>query len=193
MVLERSQSFFGFVARYFLCFPFHIVDDLIASILRSWSHLSRFNLRKKLVNGLFFDRRHIKWLLRYTSNCIASSFFSSFCPAKFLKRIFKQPRPEPASRSASKTTAQQDGMPSSHAQSLFFFATHLSLALHALSMPWRLRAVLALALWAYCVWGAADRVWSGRHTVPQVAVGSALGAAMGALAFAALRTRVYGL
>jgi dolichyldiphosphatase len=96
--------------------------------------------------------------------------------SKLLKRAFKQPRPPGAQE-------QEPGMPSSHAQSLAFFAVYLSLSVcavddGALSPALRVGAVVALCCTALLL--AWARVTSGLHTAAQVCVGLCVGASTAA-------------
>ena len=86
---------------------------------------------------------------------------------KVLKALLRQPRP------ASSPHHGDNGMPSSHAASLFFFSAGGGFAPGG---SWRcaMLHVIAAAL-------ALHRVRSGHHYLAQVAVGAALGAASGLL------------
>jgi dolichyldiphosphatase len=105
---------------------------------------------------------------------------------KLLKRALAQPRP-PRSADAGLTDY---GMPSSHAQSLFFFAAFLSRFVGSappeLSWARGLEAWLGAALWAVVVVYSLSRVARGYHTLAQVAVGGGIGAATGFAWYAAL-------
>jgi membrane-associated phospholipid phosphatase len=82
-----------------------------------------------------------------------------------IKNVVRQPRPN-----AAKNT--DFGMPSSHSAALAFFAS--AAADYAAPGSW---AALAAAA-GIAIAAAASRVWSREHTVAQVAVGFALGAAL---------------
>ena len=73
-------------------------------------------------------------------------------------------------------------MPSSHAQSLFFFASYLSAAAASAPMNAALRvgAFGLLPLAAYLAW---QRVLAGLHTPAQVGVGGLIGTTIGAAWF----------
>ncbi len=110
------------------------------------------------------------------TGAIANAIFS-----KVLKRILNQRRPDGA-------PVSDPGMPSSHAMSLFFFASYLSAA----SLVWmpenvsvfvRLAACSFLAVFA--VNSATWRVEAGFHTSEQVFVGSVVGSIDGLLWFLA--------
>ena len=94
---------------------------------------------------------------------------------KLLKKLIDQQRPVGAT-GCSKTK----GMPSSHANSLFFFATALTLRAaaaahappHGMLLPWMVCAFT----YGYAVMIAFIRCTLARqHTVPQVVVGACLG------------------
>lgn len=86
---------------------------------------------------------------------------------KIVKRLLKQPRPPGASLT-------DGGMPSSHAQSLFFFATFLSA--HCWSTEWW-PIVSSVLLMSMALWQSARRVSKGLHTKEQIAVGMLMGIA----------------
>jgi len=90
---------------------------------------------------------------------------------KVLKRLINEARPEGARET-------DPGMPSSHAQSLFFFATYLSLAaLRAPELEATTRAAASLGLLGLATAGSVHRVKSGLHTPAQITVGAAVGSA----------------
>ena len=93
--------------------------------------------------------------------------------AKVLKRIWNESRPAGA-------RLKDPGMPSSHAQSLFFFASYLAVAATTAPgpEPWQLAGGAGLLPLAYAL--AWQRVRAGLHTPAQVAVGGAIGSATGA-------------
>ncbi|KAJ0039784.1 hypothetical protein Pint_28332 [Pistacia integerrima] len=85
-----------------------------------------------------------------------------------LKRILNQERPVSTSRS-------DPGMPSSHAQSIFFIVTYIILSVEeALGLSGATFAIsgLAMACGSYLSW---LRVSQQLHTISQVAVGAAVG------------------
>jgi len=91
--------------------------------------------------------------------------------SKVLKRVINEARPAGA-------RLRDPGMPSSHAQSLFFFAAYISvaLALAETGLP---------ALWAALIFSSAAaaagwRVYSGLHSLQQVGVGALIGSLFGA-------------
>lgn len=91
--------------------------------------------------------------------------------SKVLKRLLNEARPEGA-------RLADPGMPSSHAQSLFFFASYLGCA--AADAPvaaLRMGAVGLLPLAGFLAW---QRVCAGLHTPAQVLVGGIIGCATGA-------------
>ena len=98
--------------------------------------------------------------------------------SKILKRIINKSRPKGAQLS-------DPGMPSSHAQSLFFFAGYLSLA--ALQSPMlptaALRWLAASAIAGLAAALTLLRVRDGLHTVAQVSVGACIGAVNGSVFF----------
>ena len=106
--------------------------------------------------------------------------------SKVLKRCFNAARPAGAKLS-------DPGMPSSHAQSLFFFGGFLARAARhgpALAVAFshaselalaRYRAFLPLAALAVAAVLSLDRVRQGLHTLPQVAVGGLIGGIGGTL------------
>lgn len=93
-----------------------------------------------------------------------------------LKKMLNHERPAPALRS-------DPGMPSSHAQSIFYAATVLALSLYYWLGTNYLTMILGpatLSLAAYLSW---LRVSRGLHTLNQVMVGAVVGSAVGALWF----------
>lgn len=101
--------------------------------------------------------------------------------SKVLKRLFNESRPAGA-------RLEDPGMPSSHAQSLFFFASYLSIlaanhdSLSALAPPPSplVRFATAAAVLVGASAAAVSRIASGLHTPAQIIVGAAFGAAFGA-------------
>lgn len=108
--------------------------------------------------------------------CLVGSILNSFF-SRALKFAINESRPADARKA-------DPGMPSSHAQSLYYFATFVAAALligdgsgvGATPMA-RCGAVALQALAAFLTW---LRVYAGYHTVAQVAVGAVAGAAAGA-------------
>lgn len=98
-----------------------------------------------------------------------------------LKRLIKEERP-----SRLRFHGKGYGMPSSHAQFVLFWAVY-----GALFVAFRRRkgtnkvegTVVSLVCWAAAVAVAASRVYLGYHTVKQVLVGSAAGAAFAVVWF----------
>lgn len=94
--------------------------------------------------------------------------------SKVLKQVLNQRRPDGAYQ-------VDPGMPSSHAQSLFYLSTGSSLALCARAanppvwLPFRTR-VAVLGLTTYATLAALWRVAMGYHTLSQILVGAGVGA-----------------
>ncbi|KDQ63325.1 hypothetical protein JAAARDRAFT_53549 [Jaapia argillacea MUCL 33604] len=97
--------------------------------------------------------------------------------AKLLKRVVRQPRP--LSRPEKKKASY--GMPSTHSATISFYATYVTLAcaylpLHP-SLPnnpmIRVIPPVVSPICAYFV--ASSRVWLGKHSWPQIAVGCLYG------------------
>lgn len=89
---------------------------------------------------------------------------------RFLKKVIRQERPNAG--------GERDGMPSSHACSLAFLAASVPLGLGVVGggVPWSTWSAAASALATLFAWGGTyQRVRSGRHTVPQVVAGYAVG------------------
>ncbi|KAF3920333.1 Dolichyldiphosphatase [Dactylellina cionopaga] len=88
-----------------------------------------------------------------------------------LKRLIKEARP----------TSKGYGMPSSHTQFMFFFATYISLwiALRNKFIPKPHKFVLLVALFALATGVATSRVYLQYHTVKQVLAGVAAGLVIG--------------
>ena len=116
-----------------------------------------------------------------TALCIFGAIVNALL-AKLCKRLFNASRPDGAGLS-------DPGMPSSHAQSLFFFATYLSMMLDepALSSVLRgnaytfiLSRLLPVAFFGAAAVLASLRVRAGLHTIAQVGVGACFGSAFGA-------------
>ncbi|CAM0944908.1 unnamed protein product [Alopecurus aequalis] len=97
--------------------------------------------------------------------------------SSILKKLFNHERPAPALRS-------DPGMPSSHAQSIFYAAVFLVLSV----FYWLGTNYLAMIIGATTVASASYLSWlrvSQRlHTVNQILVGATVGSAFGALWFA---------
>ncbi|KAK6334952.1 Dolichyldiphosphatase 1 [Orbilia javanica] len=91
-----------------------------------------------------------------------------------LKRVIKEARP-------SNLKGKGYGMPSSHTQFMFFFATYISLwiALRNKFIPKPIKTFLLLSLSALAVGVAGSRVYLHYHTVKQVLVGSGAGVVIG--------------
>ena len=85
--------------------------------------------------------------------------------SKAIKKIVRQPRPAGSRRPGN-------GMPSSHAQTLFFLSTTLALlAADRRTVP----ALVPLVSFGYSVIAVAHRVSDRLHTVAQTIVGAVLG------------------
>mmetsp|Transcript_14525 Transcript_14525/g.29117 ORF Transcript_14525/g.29117 Transcript_14525/m.29117 type:complete len:194 (-) Transcript_14525:387-968(-) len=138
------------------------------------------DLTKWLVSGAAFAtlcwRRDIESML-----CILGAILNALV-AKILKRIFNAARPQGARLS-------DPGMPSSHAQSLFFFASFLALAVDerallsviSAELAPSVRLVLPPLLFGLAGFLSQLRVRAGLHTVEQVGVGACFGTSIGAL------------
>jgi membrane-associated phospholipid phosphatase len=87
--------------------------------------------------------------------------------SKVLKRSIRQSRP-------TGSTKKGYGMPSSHAQSLFYFATVLAIMDEPVLTP-----VMKTCAIIYAVVASSWRVTSGLHSSAQTAVGAILGCGMG--------------
>ena len=111
--------------------------------------------------------------------CITGAVINAIF-SKILKRLINESRPAGAQES-------DPGMPSSHAMSLFFFATYLVLlAATAPTLPLlppgpTPRVGAAVVVLGLATYGAVHRVRSGLHTPAQICVGAAIGAADAAL------------
>ena len=122
-----------------------------------------------------------------------------------LKRIINEARPEGA-------RLADPGMPSSHAQSLFFFASYLSTAaIFALALPvplltssppfialgfsssLALRLANVAALCSAATAAAGYRVLVGLHSPSQIGVGAAIGSCTGVLWFFVVQHAVHDL
>ncbi|CAM9183326.1 unnamed protein product [Discosporangium mesarthrocarpum] len=112
--------------------------------------------------------------------------------SKVLKKSINECRPD-GSR------LQDPGMPSSHAMSLFFLGTYLVLALQeygvdsdiGMGFLWPLGQVETQAsIAAYAVTASLWRVKAGLHSLPQIGVGAAVGAADAALWYTIFRRGV---
>lgn len=117
-------------------------------------------------------------ILLYPSEATVSLPTTALCNAilgKMLKKLIDQQRPEGA-KGCSKTK----GMPSSHANSLFFFATALTLRAAAAHRAGGLTREAQLAVTAFSFAYAAMIAWARctfarQHTVAQVLAGACLG------------------
>ena len=94
--------------------------------------------------------------------------------SKLLKRLFRHSRP-----AAALSHGMEDhGMPSSHAQSLFYFFVYLSLRIVlASSYPPPVQYALVGSMALFATVSSARRVRIGLHTWLQVLVGALLGSA----------------
>jgi len=105
---------------------------------------------------------------------------------KILKKIIDEERPEVA-----KGIKESSGMPSSHANSLFFFASFLSLATQSPVdwLPISSWAVVCI-LFSYATISSLWRVHSGLHTYPQITAGAVLGTFTGSFWFKTLQNQM---
>lgn len=134
------------------------------------------DLTKWLVSGTAFAtlcwRRDVQ-----SAGCIFGAVLNALV-AKILKRVFNAARP-------SGSRLSDPGMPSSHAQSLFFFASYLSVCIvrkSAMDSMWQ-RTGLSVGLFYVAALLARQRVLAGLHTMGQVAVGAGFGTTAGSLWF----------
>eukprot|EP00967_Tisochrysis_lutea_P039735 scaffold47636_cov29-Tisochrysis_lutea.AAC.3 len=123
--------------------------------------------------------------------CLCGAILNALL-SKVLKRLINEARPEGA-------RLTDPGMPSSHAQSLFFFASYISAAAaqldmtpslgpfdyllpYAPSMPAtvELKTAVVVVAFATAVVAAGMRVSAGLHTREQVGVGATIGSCVGA-------------
>lgn len=134
-----------------------------------WSVKEPIDLTKWCVAGCAAAAvlyRHDLASLLCVSGAIGNALLS-----KVLKRLLNEARPSGA-------RLKDPGMPSSHSQSLFFFASYLSCAAaHATRPALRVGAVALLPLAGFLAW---QRVRAGLHTPAQVLVGGTIGCATGA-------------
>jgi dolichyldiphosphatase len=92
---------------------------------------------------------------------------------KLVKRVVRQPRPAGSRKKGN-------GMPSSHAQTLFYFTTVL--ALLSRNAAAAVSPFVWLSALVYSVVATSYRVTSQLHTFPQTVVGAALGIGAGCVA-----------
>ena len=142
--------------------------------------LARLLETKVVVSGLVFGT------LCYRRDALTASVIlaaiANALLSKVLKYVINAARPAGAALA-------DPGMPSSHAQSLFFFAMYL--ACGAISWPapsetlnhTTMRRVAAVAIIAVAALLTLLRVKSGLHTMAQIGVGGAIGATNGAIFF----------
>lgn len=95
--------------------------------------------------------------------------------SKILKKIIKQPRPD-------RSTSDGYGMPSSHAQSIFYFITIAALLIQQhqsklFSIP------MTAILFTYAFFANKWRVQTGLHTITQTLVGAGIGSIVGFLIY----------
>ena len=106
--------------------------------------------------------------LYYVSGAVLNALLS-----KTLKSIFRAPRP-------ARSPKQGNGLPSSHAQTLFFFLTVLLLALYSGDAGGGCaRHLLSAGLVAYACGASLWRVAVHLHTLLQTAAGAGVGAVVG--------------
>jgi dolichyldiphosphatase len=126
---------------------------------------------KWVVSGTVFGvlcwRRDVE-----TAACILGAVINAFL-AKVLKRVFNAARPVGAALT-------DPGMPSSHAQSLFYFASYLSLGAQHINATAQLRFIAPLCCFGLAGSLAFLRIRAGLHTALQVVVGACFGTASGA-------------
>lgn len=108
-------------------------------------------------------------------------FFSGYCASTLLnsalKRVFREPRPAFSAKRGY-------GMPSDHAQAMFFVLTYLWLLFRTrVSVRGWIRGSVLLATGSLGVIVAYSRVYLGVHTVSQVIAGSLVGCVFGFLYF----------
>ncbi|KAL0093448.1 phosphatidic acid phosphatase type 2/haloperoxidase [Phycomyces blakesleeanus] len=109
---------------------------------------------------------------------VVGSVLTAFA-AKILKNAIKQPRPSHSSNVRSKISY---GMPSSHSQVIAFFAVYIHLAFSANAIEYSLvRSILVIFVQLTAFLVAWSRVELGHHSLPQVLVGSVLGATIALL------------
>ncbi|KAF3931594.1 Dolichyldiphosphatase [Dactylella cylindrospora] len=117
---------------------------------------------------LIFANRELEIILAFAGQmgCEAVNYV--------LKRLIKESRP-------TNLKGKGYGMPSSHAQYMFFFATYISLwiAVRNKFLPKPLKAFLVVALVSLAVSVASARVYLHYHTVKQVLVGVSAGVVIG--------------
>mmetsp|Transcript_41035 Transcript_41035/g.54034 ORF Transcript_41035/g.54034 Transcript_41035/m.54034 type:complete len:312 (+) Transcript_41035:1-936(+) len=110
----------------------------------------------------------------FTLAMVVGAVINAFL-SKLLKKIINQNRPE-----EGKSVKESSGMPSSHAMSLFFFASFLSIASQN-TASWCPFSSIAVStfLFSYAIIASSWRVYSGLHTLPQIIVGSIAGSCTG--------------
>ena len=154
--------------------------SLLSSLLE-FLHIKGLAETKVVVSGSTF------LLLLYRRDAATALFLlgaiSNALLSKILKRLINASRPTGAQ-------LEDPGMPSSHAQSLFFFAAFLASGAQIWSMPSsfelspmqtvQLRAAASLAIVALAAMLTLLRVRAGLHTMAQISVGAVIGAANGA-------------
>ncbi|EPS40680.1 hypothetical protein H072_5482 [Dactylellina haptotyla CBS 200.50] len=117
---------------------------------------------------LIFSHRELEIILALTGQlgCEAVNFI--------LKRLIKESRP-------TNLKGKGYGMPSSHTQFMFFFATYISLwiAVRNRFLPKFVKLVLPVGLFALAAGVANSRVYLHYHTAKQVLVGVAAGVVIG--------------
>ena len=100
--------------------------------------------------------------------------------SKVLKNIIKQPRPLSSAKPGY-------GMPSSHAQSLFYFSTVLSLTFFRSALSSKSLAIVSvfssMMIYIYAILASSWRVVKNLHSVQQTIVGCVIGLITGILAF----------
>ena len=102
----------------------------------------------------------------YVAMGVVNAFLS-----KLLKQLIRQPRPTQNSNSVT-----EYGMPSSHAQSLFYFTT-------VIIANFRSNSILISSVLMYSILAASWRVVSGLHSLEQTIFGSLVGAVFGLFTF----------
>jgi membrane-associated phospholipid phosphatase len=94
--------------------------------------------------------------------------------SKILKRIFRIPRPIGSNKSGY-------GMPSSHAQTLFYFLTILSVNLINSTLNQYFAYMISFLFLIYVIISSYWRISSGLHTLNQTLVGCIVGTTMGCI------------
>lgn len=151
--------------------------------MTSWwlTFLDKTNVTVTSLTALCIFYTRSAGIAYFSVGALACSF-----TVKGLKRLLRQPRPDPLHPKLKKKSY---GMPSTHSAAITFYATYISLAakllpihptLPASSLTRTLPVALAIP-WASSV--IYSRIRLGHHTWPQVSVGCACGVAFAGLWF----------